>query len=114
MPRATQSRVTGMLEFFRTLSIETAELIYGQVRDLMQDRRGRQRKAKARVVQPTATPAPAAAPAKAKTSHTKKVAPAAKKVKAPTKKKKKAPRPVNTPLPDVGADDAILTPKDDE
>lgn len=105
MPRATQSKVTTILDVFRKLSLDAAELVYGQVQDIMRDRRSRQAKGKRPAVL-AAPPAPVAA------------APAPKKRgPKPGAKKKQVRRrrtPANTPLPDVGADQDVLTPQDDE
>lgn len=121
MPRATQSKVTGILGFFRTTHIDAAELVYGQVQDLMRERRGRQSKAKKKagtvpVTVANRTPAPSPAPPTAKAATPKKRTWKKKAaVVTPKKRKRRARRtPVNTPLPDVGADEQVLTPPDDQ
>ena len=47
MPKQAQSKVTGILNFFRSQPLEVAELVFGLVRDEMKDRR-------ANVLEPTA------------------------------------------------------------
>jgi len=79
MPRAQTSPAGRISEFFRTAPMEVAEFAFGQVRDVLNERRAKSKAAKDRAAggkKPQAAAAPATArvakPATKKKSHKKK------------------------------------------
>jgi len=81
MPRAQTSPAGRITEFFRTASMEVAEFAFGQVRDVLNERRAKSKAAKDRAAggkkpQAATTPVTArvAKPATKKKSHKKKKA----------------------------------------
>lgn len=63
MPRTAQSKVGGVVAFFRAASLEIMDVAFDLVRDVVQERRGKSAKAKARaskgeVATPVEVPTP--------------------------------------------------------
>lgn len=94
MPRVTQSQATAIVNYFRSVPLETAELVLDLAKDAVRERQHRSSAAKQRAKSGEANqPQPAAAaPIAASNGATKKVS----KAKAKAKKgKKKGPRATN-------------------
>lgn len=106
MPRSQQSAAGKIVEFFRGVPLETAELVLGLCKDAVGERKQKSRDAKARALQ---GPAPAAAPAK--TVGKKKTA---KKRKARKLRDQPLPltMPSNAEYSDIGADADVAASAD--
>lgn len=102
MPRAAKSKISEIVGFFRTCSLEVMDVAKELVEDVVRERKGKSTKAKARA-QATQPAAPVAAPVAVPKKR-------GKKVKVAGARRKPGPKPKMQPLPldtlSEGAEDA--------
>lgn len=111
MPRAQQSKVGAIVDFFRTAPLESADIVMQLSRDALNARKQKSEKAKERSKTPQTVGGPGPAVAAVGAPKKKK---AKAKVKAKTPKAPKPPVAETQPtLPDPGMETGVETEADD-